>query len=318
MAILLIILGVFSVFAGLGMITYGIPVKEFSWGNTLILSGTTAVVGGVIVIGLGLAIRQLRQIAEVLASRPLDMAHAPSELPSVLTPPLRHPAATARVPFPPKPRRDVQPETAEQSASKPVSPPIPPVADVRPLPEAVPAVGEDRDHRFETIRRAEPVVAPGPADAPPVTASSPSTSGADNADISELPGIPRGSLAGDQPLPSPETPRRPPWLEAAGRVAPGGFDSVWKAEPPPAAVEPEPAGAFTDDASPSAPDVVARAPRTGEPHEEPRAVAILKSGVIDGMGYTLYVDGSIEAELPQGTVHFDSIADLREHLEKNP
>ena len=51
--------------------------------------------------------------------------------------------------------------------------------------------------------------------------------------------------------------------------------------------------------------------------EQPRAVAILKSGVVDGMGYTLYVDGSIEAELPQGTLRFASINELRSHLEKN-
>ncbi len=53
------------------------------------------------------------------------------------------------------------------------------------------------------------------------------------------------------------------------------------------------------------------------PEHEPRAVAILKSGVVDGMGYTLYVDGSIEAELPQGTLRFASINELRAHLEKN-
>jgi len=35
------------------------------------------------------------------------------------------------------------------------------------------------------------------------------------------------------------------------------------------------------------------------------------------MGYTLYIDGSIEAELPQGTVRFASIHELRAHLEKN-
>ena len=48
------------------------------------------------------------------------------------------------------------------------------------------------------------------------------------------------------------------------------------------------------------------------------AAAILKSGVVDGMAYTLYTDGSIEAELPEGTVRFGSIGELREHLEKHP
>ena len=51
----------------------------------------------------------------------------------------------------------------------------------------------------------------------------------------------------------------------------------------------------------------------------PRAavVAILKSGVVDGMAYTLYADGSIEAKLPHGTVRFGSIAELRAHIETN-
>jgi len=51
--------------------------------------------------------------------------------------------------------------------------------------------------------------------------------------------------------------------------------------------------------------------------EQPRAAAILKSGVVDGMAYTLYADGSIEAKLPHGTVKFGSIAELRAHIETN-
>jgi hypothetical protein len=51
--------------------------------------------------------------------------------------------------------------------------------------------------------------------------------------------------------------------------------------------------------------------------DEPPSVAILKSGVVDGMAYTLYADGSIEAQLPQGTVRFASITELRAHIENN-
>ena len=54
-----------------------------------------------------------------------------------------------------------------------------------------------------------------------------------------------------------------------------------------------------------------------ESHEESRPPAILKSGVVDGMAYTLYADGSIEAKLPHGTVKFGSIAELRAHIETN-
>ena len=51
---------------------------------------------------------------------------------------------------------------------------------------------------------------------------------------------------------------------------------------------------------------------------EPYAVSILKSGVVDGMAYTLYSDGSIEAEMPQGTMRFASITELRAYLENPP
>ena len=44
------------------------------------------------------------------------------------------------------------------------------------------------------------------------------------------------------------------------------------------------------------------------------AADVYKSGVIDGMAYTLYVDGSIEAELPQGTIHFASVEALQTYL----
>jgi len=58
-------------------------------------------------------------------------------------------------------------------------------------------------------------------------------------------------------------------------------------------------------------------PPKAAPLEEPQGNAILKSGVVDGMAYTLYRDGSIEAKLPHGTVKFGSIAELRAHIESN-
>jgi hypothetical protein len=45
-------------------------------------------------------------------------------------------------------------------------------------------------------------------------------------------------------------------------------------------------------------------------------VEIIKSGTVDGMSYTLYSDGSIDAEFPDGKLRFASIDDLRRHLEE--
>ena len=41
---------------------------------------------------------------------------------------------------------------------------------------------------------------------------------------------------------------------------------------------------------------------------------VYKSGVIDGMAYTLFMDGAIEAELPQGRVRFGSVDELQKYL----
>lgn len=46
----------------------------------------------------------------------------------------------------------------------------------------------------------------------------------------------------------------------------------------------------------------------------PAVPTVVRSGIIGGMAYTLYSDGSIEAELPIGTVRFGSIQELQEHV----
>ena len=48
-----------------------------------------------------------------------------------------------------------------------------------------------------------------------------------------------------------------------------------------------------------------------------RPVRILKSGMIDDVAYTLFSDGSIETQAPDGTLRFASIEEFRKHLEKS-
>jgi hypothetical protein len=109
----------------------------------------------------------------------------------------------------------------------------------------------------------------------------------------------------EQPMPR-ATPQPEPAKDKAG------FDLVWpdrKAPPSEPAKREEP----------PRPRESRPPERRSEPPPKPapeRGPAILKSGVIDGMPYTLYADGSIEAELPQGTVKFASVDALRAHLEK--
>jgi hypothetical protein len=82
------------------------------------------------------------------------------------------------------------------------------------------------------------------------------------------------------------------------------FDAVWSGTLDRPAREAAPAGVAV---------VEAVRPVQVAPPPVPE-VSVFKSGVIDGMAYTLYTDGSIEAELPQGTVKFASIDELRAYL----
>jgi hypothetical protein len=105
------------------------------------------------------------------------------------------------------------------------------------------------------------------------------------------------------------------------------FDSLWPktqraapeaqtalaAEAPPPPAEPAPVPAQPAVSAEPAPQLQPAAPR----QEGAAAISILKSGVVEGMAYTLYSDGSIEAQLPQGTLRFGSITELRNHIEQN-
>jgi len=102
-----------------------------------------------------------------------------------------------------------------------------------------------------------------------------------------------------------------------------GFDSVWPDRAAAAlASEPAKQEAGFDMPLPPIPSRPGeRRPTEIRPEISPkpaseRGPTVLKSGVIDGMPYTLYADGSIEAALPTGTVKFVSVDELRAHLEK--
>jgi hypothetical protein len=100
-------------------------------------------------------------------------------------------------------------------------------------------------------------------------------------------------------------------------------------EPPPATFEdawPKSERARPTDVSPQrraprAPSTFSGTPATPRQApviEDQPPVRVLKSGVVDGMAYSLYSDGSIEAQMPEGLMRFASIDELRAHLDQRP
>ena len=301
MSMILYALGAICVMAGTALAAYGIPVSEFSFGNTLILAGAVTAVGGLIIIGLGAVVSKLQQIVEAgHGPAPVQM-HRPIE--TFESAPAR--PAAGRIPFPPKPKLEPKPElNAEYQPEA-----------VRELPAAIAPVAAlpQQESAGQTLA---PTL-PNP-DESPVTVSedvslSPQQPGGAPHETTDF-----GESREDRAFEPRDKPFEIDWGPA--EKAPvaekrGSFAFMWperKAEKAAPAQE-EPPAASEPPAS-LEPDLAEEAPM---PAEEPRTVAVLKSGVVDGMGYTLYVDGSIEAELPQGTLRFASINELREHLEQN-
>ena len=301
MSVLLFVVGAIAVMVGVGMVGYGIPINEFSFGNTLIVAGSTAVVGGLIIIAISAAVSKLQRIAETLATRTPVRSSGPIEM---FEPPSgsRADPMPGQIPFPPRPKSEAAVREAQPPADMAVEDhPAAAAAPTLRNPDRPAAVAEEfeaKEYEYVSLSPQQPMLAPAavdqgePAPPPPVS---------DDA----------FPVAGMRPQPAVDAPWRsspPPPLERQSETS--YFDALWPAESRPAK------SPVIGEAKPE-PEPKRDLAQAPAPEAQSEPVAILKSGVVDGMAYTLYVDGSIEAELPQGTLRFASINELRDHLAKN-
>ena len=106
----------------------------------------------------------------------------------------------------------------------------------------------------------------------------------------------------------------------SGEVSPPTFDDAWPKPERPRAAEapPQRRGGRAPLPSAEANGAADRADRYAPAarNEDRSSVTVLKSGVVDGMAYSLYSDGSIEAQMPEGLMRFTSIDELRAHLDQ--
>ena len=351
MNLVLMAVGLLATAGGFVTVGFGIPINAFSLGNTLIISGTVAVVGGLVLIALAVVIGHLKRIAETLRSgaprraRPAESSPAPRTTQAAPPPiPARALGRLSDMPEPPLP--DLHGfehlQAPRASEPRPPEPHFPATATepagpldwlrARSKPGAMlPSMSEPPmvETRDEAPLSPRPPQRPAMPSAPEPSLDpklwSPPTR-------ENMPSEPRPAPRVEMPLPrSAPQPIEPPKNERFG------FDLVWPDRGGPAPAQPPAAPPAPTAAAPAnepvkreppldmpMPPIPARpretkpAEKRPEPPRKPaeRGPAILKSGVIDGMPYTLYADGSIEAQLPQGTVKFASVDALRAHLEK--
>ena len=258
----LLVAGSVVVVVGILSVVFAYPMKDFSFGSTLIVSGVVTACTGAVLIAAALLLRELRVISRALAGAGPSLAprslEAVAPLPVQRTAPLSSPVSEAP---PPAPVEASPPPWRGETATAPA------------LPDAAEGETPGRRRRnllFMSSKRDRPVTFPG-----------------DAAEGAAAPG---------------ESPAEP---------APS-FDDAWPASE---RARPEPARQAAPPQRPEAPPARPSPPPIRRPAEA-QQVTILKSGVVDGMAYSLYSDGSIEAQLPEGMIRFASIDELRHHLDQ--
>jgi hypothetical protein len=293
MMVALLVAGIGILLAGLLAIGYGIPVKEFSFGNTLIISGAITACAGALMLGLWVVVRELRVIARRLGPDHLGNPETAQQSATGRTP--RKQAPDDGFLFHPD-------QPAVDNAGPPVVPPSPPPwhdeagshgeGDAAAAPdeaEAAPAVKPRRNLLFSSSSRKERERASARAIDPSVLSAEP-------------------PAAAPPPLAPPEPP-------------PATFDDAWPKSDRARTIEAPLPGRSPRTPTPSiraggAPGADRQPPAARK--EDASQVTVLKSGVVDGMAYSLYSDGSIEAQMPEGMMRFASIDELRAHLDQRP
>jgi hypothetical protein len=323
MPVIFLVVGILVTGAGLATLGFGIPINDLAIGQMLILAGTTGFCAGLLLLGLAGVMSQLAQVAAALKAPPMRVAARAAEAPArveIPTPVPEMPQARAE---PQLPLTEPQMQRAEPPPRPPVTRPtdVPPP---EPRPAGQPAVDVSAsaiERLRSSLPRPERVVPE--AEAAPLSPNGESQHGAPRAPPPppEVRPVEAPPIAATPPATGPaQTVSRLDFLFRSRQTRAGqpseSFDAVWpqrqsrQGEPKPGD-KPGSTAAIAPSEPPSRPEPVAA------PSAESRQPAILKSGVVDGMAYTLYVDGSIEAQLPQGTVRFGSIVELREHIENN-
>jgi hypothetical protein len=325
MYVFLLILGGVISATGLALLGSGLSVQERAFDPTNVTAATIAIIGGAILVGLALVVRALLRVEQAFtAARSITPPAPPAEpVADAVVVPTEPAAEKARIPFPPKPKTAAHPPPTS-------------VAEATPPAAEDDAALERLREKFPSLVRLDPAPVVVETDVVSLLPKAPPRPEENVGEVDNAPVAARvNGSAPAKASPPVELNGRPP--RRPERAKNSLFDSLWpkaqQAIPQPAQTAPIAQAApsplqMAPAAQPAAP--LLQVVPTGEPSPTPSAepvavqqdtptpVSILKSGVVEGMAYTLFSDGSIEAQLPQGTMRFGSITELRNHIEQNP
>ena len=258
--------GLLALIAGLIAIVAGLPILEFSYGNTLITAGAIGAGCGLIVVALAQILRELRRQSSTVYAPDVARADYSRSAPSRLE------TQSAETSFPPPPRATQLGATHDAPSRR----------------DAVSSRNDARRARHDEGHVAEQA-----------SPSRPNTPSPRNL-MFRKPAHNVTAIESDEATSSASS-RASASDEASLAPAAQRVEGLWKRR------RREPGS--DNETSPTLDLARGDVPDASE-------ATVLKSGTVDGLAYTLYSDGSIEAQLTEGIVRFDSIEALRAHLDR--
>jgi hypothetical protein len=294
MMLVLLIAGTGLLLAGLLTVGAGIQM-DLSFGNTLILSGTVAACTGVIMLSLWAVARELKKIAWQ-----------------------RGPAVSQEKAAGTRGSSSFPANQAQENGDFSFSRDLPDLEDVQPEPPAPRSKLRREEAPVRDRRMRPPEPEPEPEAEPEPEEAAPPVKQRRNLMFSSTSSRKERERA--QGLTAdPAADQAPPPPPSARELPPPSFEDAWPrperlrmADPPPAPRRAGRAASTFGEANGAA-----GANRYNpSARNEDQSPTVLKSGTVDGMAYTLYSDGSIEAEMPEGLMRFASIDELRAHLDQ--
>jgi hypothetical protein len=286
MVFLLSLLSFIAVAAGVFALGLGIPIRETGFGASLLMAASVAITGGFVLVGFAAVVSQLRQVAQGFKA----------------------PLSGMPRPVRPLERKEERFEGDERWAQSRLNTPVA-------LGAGTPDVVR---RRYDATQMKEGQHKPRPEER--------LRHAQDEIESRQTP-IDYG--LGDIAKPSNSWPRPaiPPPLNDTGSPAASPassqdiFATIWSslhrnlAEGPEqrteASTRPRPADSKSSPLTPEPAVCASARPAPVEPQP------ILRAGMIQQTPYTLFADGSIETQLPEGVMRFATIEEFLGHLEKD-
>ncbi len=303
MIVALTVLALLMLIGGLAAMVQGIPFVRLEVGWTMVIAGTVGASAGAVLLGITAAVARLGRIERALKEHaPAPRTGADLALPEIGGPPVR--------------------ATRSEPVLSPVLPPIP-------FPAATPPTPEPRPTEPASLGGGAALAAGAAVAAAGLAASELRLTRAEDPDL------PTGRHDTSQQDASPHEPPQhepsphAPIAQEFMTHEPVAHDLA-SPEPishdpaPQEPVTPPPAEEFQPETPhevapppPPAPEPVAEAPPPPEPlhedlpPEEPPGKTVIGTYDSGGNTYTMYADGTIDADTPAGRFHFASIEELK-------